>query len=621
MDPRLNEDFLNILEGDDDTLLEPDELVKSGVALVEHDLKESMHKVADIWIKLGLPSRRRDQRVEEISDLIKETLKDVVSIEQEALDNMIAYKDTRFKQINEMLSDLHLPYYELPTSSCLFAVGKQLHCKFDELKKVKDERMDQLCSLREKRDEICKYLGEEPDFLRLKTNIPSEEELVDLRTYVSKLSSELNKRKDRYSKVKQAIEELVYELEYETNDPFEKEVLVPDQNIALSKSNLNKSIEFHQKLERQSVQNKARKGEMIARLTYLWDKLSVEEDMRIEVISAYSLNSQKTLDALQANEVEKYEVMRKERLGEFITAIIPEVVDWWEKCFVPEDEQEIVTSQFNQLPTNSEEQLEAWEKELKGRQDYFASNQKIFNDIQLWKTSWEEMAKIEAHEKDPERFKTRRVPSTLLMKEQQEKRKHENRIKKLEKELISLSKTLEIQGTPFMVGSEMLDTFIMGRRENYDQAKVAEKEMKKMEKQFQLQLEMRGVKNMPKGGLVLRKTPVKRNGTGLGSGMGTPLSPAKLRRFNEQVPSNTKLPGGIISKPSTLTKPPRTRTQTKLPRVAQLTPSTGATGSQQSLLSVDEEAFQADLKQRKARLGINNLNSTYVRNDIDNLRI
>lgn len=592
---------------------------------VQDEISQAMRKIADIWLQLGLPTRRRNERIDEIVGLIRETLHEFVNTEQESLDRMLEYKQIRHAEINEMLSALHLPPYDMPDGLTLFALGRVLHAKFEELKKVKDERAVKLQELTTKRDDTYKRLGEKPPTLKMKTSIPSEEELADLQSICSKAALELKKRKEKFTTIRQAIDDNVAELEYEPANSFEREMLLGDENTAtLSQSNINKLIDLHKTLESMNERNAVAKKNMFDRLCYLWDRLDVELDVRDEILAKYPLNSQKTLDAIKADQLDKYEAIRKERIGEFIANIIPETREWWAKCRVADDEQERLLLHFSEYAPESEELLGAWEKELKRQKDFFAENEKVLNDVEALYEAWDELEQIELSEKDPERYKNRKIPSTQIMKEQQRKRKLENQIKKSEKELFALSNKLVSEGNPIMIEGFVLRDFVAARRADYEEAKENEKMNKKAEKQRQIEKEMKfGPSKAPTGGTVLRKTPIKRSGTytnvsklgsagqkktpikraGTYTNIASPVSPSKARRLNPTQHVTKR----AIATPSTgdLKKLagakgiPSSLSLSKL-LSAQGTPKSGLSNfpatSQQSILSVNEDEFQVRVR-------------------------
>lgn len=555
---------------------------------------ESLQRVVKMWAELGLPPAALNDRTAEIIGLVSEMWDHVVSQEEESLAKAIKYKDERYAQINEMLSALHLPPYVMPTDYSLFATGKLLLAKFDELKKVKDERMDKLSSLLEKRDRLCDSIGEKPEFLKLMTTIPAEHEIAELQSYVSKLQSDKNKRMNQFITIKSDIVNLMAELGLSANGKFEISAVSNDADqFILSKENIKKLVDWQQKLEKTNEANKAKKAAMIERLNYLWTKLEIDESECEDILQHYPINSQQVLDSLKTEQIDKYEAIRKERLGEFIEKLVPEVEHWWERCCVSEDDQNAFLEQIKDLPEASEERLDAWEKELADKKAFYSERQAAFEDVETWKSAWEEFLQIEIGEKDPARLNNRRIPSTVIMKEQQQKRKLEAQIKKHEKALSMLSDKYVNEGKPFLVGGLILKDFIHSKRTEYDEMKENEKQCKKLQKNALMAAEMQGLKTGSASKYVMppaRKTPVKRGGGN--SGVTSPSSPSKLRRING-IGSNTKRPGppGPSSKPSTITKPPRNLTS-KFSKATLPLASQGPTGSQQSVLSVNEEEFQ-----------------------------
>ena len=175
---------------------------------------------------------------------------------------MIRYRDYRRQQIDDMLSALHLPPFQSQSHLPLLDEAKMLKIKFEELKHVKDERMEQLTKLMEKRDSLCDILFEPAKELKLQTNIPSELEIMDLQTYVSDLNVMRNKRFNQFVTVKKAIVSLAAELEVEAKTEMEKMVLLqPEKEFILSEKNLKKVVDLHQSLTAKIDQNNGKEGQ------------------------------------------------------------------------------------------------------------------------------------------------------------------------------------------------------------------------------------------------------------------------------------------------------------------------------------------------------------------------
>ena len=148
------------------------------------------------------------------------------------------------------------------------------------------------------------------------------------------------------------------------------------------------------------------------------------------------------------------------------------------------------------------------------------------------------------------------------------------------------SDLLEANGSGFAINGTNLKEFVMSYRQKHEAAKENEKHMKKVSKQLELAKEMYGGK-LPKGGVIIQRSPTKRLGTYAAN---SPGSPAKLRKLNQgNLTRRMGPPSATNSRPGTATK---SRNATILkPRSVQGTPLPPSS-SQQSLLSLNEEEFQ-----------------------------
>ena len=579
--------------------------------MVDEKTTDYMRQVFRRWHELGLGPKKRFERMAELTAIIESVWVDVNELDSKSYEKMIKFKNHRHQQINEMLHALHEPPYDLPSDVSLIQTARILKTKFEELKKVKDERMNHLVSLREKRDEYCTRMGEEPLPLQLKTSIPAQTELVELQSYVSTLRGEMNHRKNRFTTTKEAIMQMVREMEYEPKTEFEKSVIVDaEDKFILSQGNLDKLIKFHKKLVKENEENKAKKIEMFKRLEYLWDKLDVPIEAREVIQKSYESNSIKTLESLKKDELDKYELIRQEKMAEFIEKLKPEVNAWWEKCYVSEMHKNTFLVKVATLEDESEEMLEAWEEELESWKKYFEERGHIFQSIETWSRDWEEFILIETAEKDPERYKSRRIPSTQLMKEQQRKKQLQSSIKKIETKLSELSDKFVSEGKPMMFHGVSLKEFILSKREEYEESKENEKEAKKVQKRNQLTADVLGFKQnqAQKGGgtFVPRKTPTKR--PNVTSGQPSPASANKLRRLNG-VPAasqQSRVTPMAARKLNLDTTGTLKKAGSKLP-----TPCTGTLTRVPSTMSINEDDFQAGLLTNVTKRK-QDVNSTFV---------
>lgn len=560
------------------------------------DAKALVADLSAVWTNLGLRPAREQQRIDEITRLIQEAMKDLAKQEKDDMERMVKYRDYCRQQIEDMLSALQLPAFEAQDNLPLLDEAKMLKVKFEELKKVKEERLEQLAKLVEERNCLCRTLDEEVKELKLETTIPSELEIMHLQTYVSDQRVLRNKRFKQLATVKKAVLGLAAELEMEAKTELEKKVMVqPENEFILSEKNLKKTVDLHQSLKAKIDENTEKKSKLVERLEYLWKQLDMSDE-GVRILKKYPGISDRIIDELSLKELAKFETMRKERMSDFIGKVKVEVEIWWENCCFDEERIDEFKNAVADLEPESEDVLNKWEQQLTFLQEYHNEHKKIFESLETWRCSWEEFETIENNEKDPDRYKNRRIPSTQIMKEQQQKRQLERKIAKLEEQLVTTSRDLVAQGKQFLIYNTLLSDYVEGKRIEHEEAKENEKAMKKNAKNQKTILESKGmVRAQYRGGNVVPRaaaTPTKRTALPSNSRDNSVISPSKTRRLANSKQTTPMAPP-VLTRQNTITK---SSSSLKKPVVSTLA-TRGRTASQLSIMSVNEEEFQVSIPQ------------------------
>lgn len=580
---------------------------------------DSLHKHADtlvadlalMWTELGLRPKQEQQRIDMILSLYDELTEHCITTERDAKDKMVRYRDFRRQQVDDMLQALHLDPFQPDTNVPLLDEAKQLKLKYDELKKVKEERDDHLQKLLRERNNLCEILDEQPKELKLETNIPSEAEIVDLQSYVSDLTKTRNVRFNKFMSMKKSTAELAAEIEFEAKSDFDRKALLePEKKFILSEANLKKVYDLHQSLKTKIDENTEKKNKIVERLQYLWTQLDMADEGSA-ILKKYPGISDRIISKLSETELTKFETMRKERMADFIVKVREEVHDWWETCCFDEERIEKFKNSLIELEVDSEDVLNKWEEQLNMLKEFHADHRAIFDGLDLWRSCWEEFEVIENNEKDPLRYKNRRIPSTQIMKEQQQKRQLERKIAKLEEQLTTACQDLKTQGKPFYVYTTLLSEYVEGKRMDHEEMKENEKAMKKKEKNQKTVNESKGmVRAQYRGGNVVPRaqaTPTKRSAIHSSSrDNNCEVSPSKTRRVNiSSSKLTTPMAPPVLTRQNTITKSSSSFKPASLA-------TRGRSASQMSIMSVkDEEDFQVHLSKHLAAAGPSRaLNST-----------
>lgn len=601
-------DFLNIdIDNSElDSTLDqgfPDVVKKVVLDLCE----EHMTFTINSWNRMGIGVTKRQEVSEDIMQLLTNVFEDISDRHRKHIVELEEYRDEKLKSINGILQDLTLPSYEPSADMPLVPLAKLLHVKFDELRVVKDERLNQLTDLKSKRAKLCLALGIQPKPFSMKTAIPSEPELMSLQSYICELEKEKAKRLNKYKGLRKIIEQLRIDLERDTFDDFEGEVLQCEiDQFVLSEENMKKVQIVHSTLEAECFKNNERRKKLESRLNALWDKLEVPQNDRDHFFLDNSGSKPSTLKTLEV-EVEKYEELKRQNLGLFISKIRPEIDQWYEKCCISDEERERFAD-YVKDENYTEELLEVHEDELNRLKLHYNENQQVYEKLLSWRNFWERLRELEGKMNDPARFNNR--GGALLQEEKERKQLHKG-LPKLEKELKTMCKTWSENnnGKPFLIYGQDIDAFFEEHWNQYMEAKENEKKARQHQKQMELQANLKG-KKIEGGVPVLRKTPNKRpfgnvnyNSPGSANKMRklNPKPPTPLRSLNEvNKASGSKRP--VVTIPTVKSKI-RSNLNAKMTQAAN--PNTAH--MEPSILSINEDDFQAPLGERV------NANSTFIR--------
>ncbi len=552
---------------------------------LEIETRNTMESIAKIWLQIGLSRARRHQRVEEIRSLFNTVLTNSLQTEEKSLKELIEYKETKAKEINAMLTDLTLPLFTPSPNLSLIQVSKLLHIKYNELIIVKNERLAQMKELESKREKLCVALNFKAKPFKKATNIPSEEELMLLQSYISDLSKEKAKRFNIFQSIKKMIEKLFIELEREVTNDFEKELLFEESDkFILSSDNMKNLQNLHSELESIYAKNKEMRKELENKLISLWNKLEVSQTIREDIlgISGYKPS---VLDRLM-KEVERYEDLKRQNIKLFIVKIRAELEEWYEKCYSSTEEIENFKPFFDSTEFN-EELLDSHEQELQRLQNYYQECEEIFIKLKEWNGLWMRFIELENKMTDPNRFNNR---GGALLAEEKERNQLKRKLPSLQSKIITISETrFANTGLKFCVYGKDVKNYFKDIEYEYNEAKENEKKERQRIKELEKQALLKGKKITPivSGGVVLRKTPVKRAITPMSPGPnGRPLKVAKMgcgpltpSRLNNEANCNT------VTK--RMVKPmPKGRARNLEAQMALVANIEG------SILSIDEYEFQ-----------------------------
>lgn len=456
-----------------------------------------MLELCMIWVEIGIPKNKRINRLDEVRNLVEEQTLDVFNTiketESKTLNDLKDYRVSKLKEINKILNDLKLPPYELPPNINLFNTAKILHYKFDELNKLKKERINKWTELKSEKSSLCQKLGCVNRSFNLDTGIPSEEEVMNLQTYVLDLKKLKDERLKELEKYKNKLFVLFDQLEYSASNDYENQFF-DQKEFILSDSNMKQLPKFQEKLEKMFEANKLTKSLKMEKLNSLWKKLSIPEDEQENVRKVIEDCKPSTLEYMQTK-INELEELKRQNIGSFIAKLRPEIEEWWEKCCISEEKVASFADKYFTITNLDDEVLEIHEQELERLQKFYCENESIFVKCNKWKNFIHRLNELEIKSKDPNRFNNR---GGALLQEEKERKQLQKGIPKLENELKQIAKEWSTKhGQIFTIYGKPIEVYFAEYYESLQIQKENEKEKKKIIKKQELEAQSRLMVNSP----------------------------------------------------------------------------------------------------------------------------
>ena len=457
-----------------------------------------MLELCMIWMEIGIPKSKRVNRLDEVKSLVEEHTGDVFNTiketERKTLNDLKDYRVSKLKEINKILNDLKLPPFELPSNLNLFNTAKILHYKFEDLNKLKKERINKWSELKSQKSQLCAQLGSANKPFNLDTGIPSEDEVMKLQTYVLDLKKLKEEREQEVERYKAQLMSLFGDLEYSPANDYEKQFF-NDKQFVLSDSNMKQLPRLLEKLQAMSEQNRLTKSLKMEKLNSLWKKLSIDESEQATVRQVIEDCKPSTLEYMQTK-IDELEELKRQNIGSFIAKLRPEIEEWWEKCCVSEEKFASFADKYFTIVQVDDSILEIHEQELERLQKFYCENESIFIKCNKWKELIHRLNELEIKSKDPNRFNNR---GGALLQEEKERKQLQKGIPKLENELKQLAKAWSENhdGQIFTIYGKPIEVYFTEYYESLQIQKENEKEKKKIIKKQELEAQSRLMVNSP----------------------------------------------------------------------------------------------------------------------------
>lgn len=378
---------------------------------------------------------KRDEQIDNLVDTFIGNIQSMVGNEKKFLnecENLLEYK---FNEINKILRDLSLQPYSLPQNKTLLAQLKVLDNKLNELKSIKEERMEQLGFIADKLKKCCKLLGQEYVSPILITNIPSESELMDLRSDLKSLQEDLHKRRMQLETSKRIISKIVKAIDYKPRNEKERMAIECDKDeFVYSNENMSFISSFNNHLIHSNELLENQLDELTRKAQELFNRLEVPTEEQNEFFSEVKGSLPQKIEILKA-EIEQLEIIKKENMEKIITSIRNDYFELLEKCKASEYNADL----FN-CEEFTEDLLNEHEEEYEKLSKFYGAFNQVFPKLDDWTDSLEQLLELEKKALDPNRFNNR---GGSLLQNERDRRLLNKKLPRVEKEIKTFIKLTE----------------------------------------------------------------------------------------------------------------------------------------------------------------------------------
>ncbi|XP_030045524.1 protein regulator of cytokinesis 1 isoform X2 [Microcaecilia unicolor] len=487
-------------------------------------LNKALSRLRDIWEEIGILEHQRMERTEVVKKHIKSLLDMMIAEEESLKERLLKNIALCRKELKTLCQELNLPSFEEKENSTILELESALRTRLKVLSKQKDERMEEVKTLKKQEQDLCDILCKKPYYIDNEA-VPSLEELDQFRQHLAALTAEKDCRKAEFISTKRQIILCMEELDHLPDTSFERDVVSEDEEaICLSTENIAALKQLLHQLEEQKSKNEAICTELRSKITALWDRLQIPDEDRDAITIHMTGSKPTTIKALQT-ELERLDELKLQNIKQVVQKVRTELTVYWDKCFYNEEQRKNFAPFFDE--EYSEDLLYQHDAELLRLKQYYEVHKELFESVQKWEESWKLYLDLERKATDPNRFTNR---GGNLLKEEKQRAKLQKSLPKLEEELKAHIEAWEQEHEKeFFVNGRKLMDYVAEQWELHHQEKEKEKQERQMKKTRQTEEEML-----------------------FGS---VPKTPGKRRILGPTTPSKIRKPGQIVRTPHVIKTP------------------------------------------------------------------
>ena len=411
--------------------------------------------------------------------MLDQTLTSMVEEEETTMGNIVRAIEKHYDERGRLAKELEVPLVDPDQDVALIKMEHILRTEAAELRAKKEARMREVLELKREDEALCRTLDEDAYYVS-STMVPTTTQFDGLKAHIARMKELKTQRLGVFAERKAAIVTLLESLEAEPESSFERTVVCEDDaSVVLSEENLLRLNAMLGRLQDREEANRTEANELREKIEGIIVKLnkgvieeaaeSVEADLeRLQGHSPAEIRELKT-------KLSELEVIKSQRIGQFIHATRMELQDFWDKCYYSQEERDKFEPFYAEDYT--EELLEKHESEVEAIKTYYHDNLGLFRKIEKRQTLWRRMIELEELQKDPQRLKKAKGPQ--LLEEERDKKRINKQLPKLEDELQrEMAAFEESQGCPFLVGGVPYAEFIEAQVLEHQHQQMAEKTAK-----------------------------------------------------------------------------------------------------------------------------------------------
>lgn len=447
-------------------------MADSGLHTSTHQqVQDTLSHLESLWDDLGLTEEQRVDRKSIFYGHIANLLEKILVDERALKARIIKQIEHNTIKILKLCEELVLEPEEAVEGLTLLDLDAVLQERLEKLQQTKAQRQEELAHLQEKDEGLCELLCETPYHMPAGL-VPSLEDLKAVEEHIKAMEKEKREREATYRKLKKGLLVFLEQLEQSPEDSFVQEVVCSEEGeVSLGQATLQQLRTVHSDLEFRVKENQAKSMEVRERIANLWAVLEVSQEDQQAFLATAPSHTPSSLVKLE-EELERLKVLRLHNMSLIVEKLKKELVEWWEKCRVAQEEQDRV----NALTEGEvgEDVLVVLEGEVEHWRKYHSDNHELLSTLDQFLSLFGEMFLLDERAKDPSRlFNTR---GGVLLQEEKAKKKVKTELPRVQERLETLAAVWNTRkGRPFMVHGKEVSAYLAELWETYDQHKEQEK--------------------------------------------------------------------------------------------------------------------------------------------------